>query len=111
MRQSQPILTLPMKATGAIVARRFITAVGAEAVAAGNALGVSRFAAAVGETVPVDVLGTAVVEAGGIIAAGALVEVGADGKAVAKNVGVTVARALEGSGGAGAFIEVLLIAN
>lgn len=111
MRQSQPILSLPVKATAAITGNRFVDITGAHATAAAYALGVAQYDAAIGDTVPVDALGTAVVEAAGIINAGGLIEVGADGKATAKAAGVSVARALEGSGGAGEFIEVALLPN
>lgn len=71
MSQNTPLLTLSTKATAALIALRFVTATGATATAAGNALGVSRSDAAIGEYAPVDVLGTTQVTAGGAITAGA----------------------------------------
>jgi len=111
-RQSQPLLPLSVTAAGAIAANRFVTPALAQAGAAANTLGVSQYAAdAAGDVIPVTALGTEVVETGGIIAAGGLIETDADGKAVAKAAGPGVARAMEASGGAGEFIEVVLIPN
>jgi len=110
-QQSIEILSLPVKATASLTSRRFVTIGGAQAGAGATALGVARSDGAIGDQVPVDVLGTAVVEAGAAIVAGAAVEVDASGRAVTKNTGVTVGRALEAAAAAGDFIEVLLIAN
>ncbi len=113
MTQSVSILALTVVANGAQSAHRFVGADLAEAVAAANAFGVTRTDAADGETVAVDVLGTAIVEAGGAIAAGAGVEVGANGKAVTKSLGVTVARLAPGASASadGDLVEVVLIPN
>lgn len=111
MSQAAPVLTLTVIAGGALIAERFVTGAGAYPTAAGNALGVARAQAdAAGEAVPVDVLGTAIVEAGGTIAADTLIEVGANGVAVPLDAGVPVARAITG-GASGDRIEVLLIPN
>jgi hypothetical protein len=93
-QQSYPVLTLTVAATGTIAAQRFVTKAGAQAGADGNTLGVGRTAASSGDKIPVDVLGTAVVEAGAAVSAGD-----------------TIALALEAAGAAGQFIEVLLIPN
>jgi len=58
--------------------------------------------------VSVRLMGTALVEAGGAIAAGAEVEVGVNGTAVAKVTGVAVGIALNAATAAGDMIEVLL---
>jgi hypothetical protein len=111
-KNSTPILALTVVADGTIAANRFVTPVAAQAVAEDNSLGVSRFAAADGENVTVDVLGTATVEAGGAITAGDKIESDADGRAVTWSTsGPVLGRALEGASGAGKFIEVLLIPN
>lgn len=112
-RQHISLLALTVNAAGALNPHRFVGHDGNTAVAAGNALGVARTAAAIGEDLAVDVIGTAIVEAGGAISAGAEIEVGADGVAVTKNAGVTVARIAPGesASAAGELIEVLLIAN
>lgn len=111
-RQFIPVLTLSLVATGALAAERFVTHAGAQAGAAARTLGVARAKAdAAGEAVPVDVLGTAVVEAGAAIAVGAQLETDANGRAVTKAAGPAVAVALQAAGAAGEFIEVLLIPN
>ncbi len=111
MSQFIPVLTLPIVATGAITAERFVTPAGAQAGAGVNALGVARSDAASGQSLPVDVLGTAIVTAGAAIAAGALVETDATGRAITRSAGAIVGRALQAAAAAGARIEVLLIPN
>jgi len=111
MSQNRSILTLATTATDAITAGRFVIGAGTHAVAAGVARGVAVTDGAIGDLVPTDVLGTAVVTAGAAIAANALLEVGAAGKAVTKAAGVTVAVALAAAGAADEPIEVLLIPN
>ncbi|OIO04835.1 MAG: DUF2190 domain-containing protein [Desulfovibrionaceae bacterium CG1_02_65_16] len=110
-KQCTTLMALPVKAAGAVDEYRFVTATGAQAGAGANALGVSEFAAATGEMVSVANLGTAIVEAGAAIAAGAAVQSDADGRAVTKDAGATVARTLEAAAAAGDFIEVALIPN
>lgn len=111
-KQSTPILTLTRTASGAIAQHRFVTAAGAQAGADANALGVSRTAAASGEDLPVDTLGTAVVEAGGVVAEGDTVKADANGKAITwVTSGAKLAIALQAAGGDGEFVEVLLIPN
>jgi uncharacterized ParB-like nuclease family protein len=107
--QNISLLSLPVAAAVALTAKRFVTLGGAVAAAAGAAGGVTRSDAAAGTLTTVDVLGTAVVTAGGAIAKHAYVEVGANGKAVTKAAGKVVAQALEAASGDGADIEVLLI--
>lgn len=111
MTQSHSILTLSIAAAVAIAANRFVTTAGQYATADGNADGVSRSDAAIGDLFPADILGTAVITAGGAIAKDAYVEVGASGKAVTHTTGVAVAKALQASAADGDRIEVLLIPN
>lgn len=111
MAQSIPAQTLSVVASGAVTKRRFITALGAQAGADANTLGVSRYDAADGEDLAVDNLGTTEVEAGGAVAAGALIETDANGKAVTNVDGPGVARALEAAAADGDIIEVVLIPN
>ncbi len=112
-RQSTPILTLTVTASGAIAANRFVTPAGAQAGADANTLGVSQLAASgAGVKIPVVVLGTAVVEAGAAVAAGATLESDASGRAVTwATSGPKIAIALDAAGAAGDFIEVLTIPN
>lgn len=111
--QNTALLTLTVAAAGAIAANRFVTPAGAQAGADANTLGAARFAAAAaGDKVPVDVLGTAVVAAGAAFAAGATLKADANGKAITWAVsGAKVAVALQAAGAADELVEVLLIPN
>lgn len=113
MSQYIDILTLTVTAAGPIAANRFVTPAGAQGTADAHVLGVARSAADAGEAVPVIALGTAVVEAGGAIAAGDPISCDADGRAVPTDGGtysVTVARALADAG-PGQPVEVFLVPN
>lgn len=112
-KQSNSLFALAVAATAQITAQRFVTGAGVTATAAGNTLGVARSDGAIGDQVPVDVLGTALVTAGGPIAANAAVEVGANGKAVVLAAGKTVGRLAPGSSALadGDVVEVILIPN
>lgn len=108
--QSRPILSLPQTASGAVTAARFVDSAGAQIDTAGNAaMGVSRSDAADGEMFTADVLGTTIVEAGGVIAKGASLKSGADGRALAYDTGTKTAIALQAATAAGQMIEVLLL--
>ncbi|MDP2805504.1 MAG: DUF2190 family protein [Gallionellaceae bacterium] len=113
MKNAISLLVLTMTASAAINANRFVTPAAALAGAGVNAQGVSDTDAAIGDKLAVHVLGTAIVEAGAAIAAGALIETDATGRAITKNAGVTVARLAPGevATAAGQFIEVVLIPN
>lgn len=115
MSQMISVLDLTEQATAAVTAERFVQS-GQHAAAAGRALGVSRADAAIGQHIPVTVLGTAVVSAAAAIAKDALLEVAANGQAITRAVapatpGVAVARALQAAAAPGDRIEVLLIQN
>ena len=111
-QQSTPLLTLTVALTGAVAAARFVTPAGAQAGADANTLGVARIAGASGDKIPVDAIGTAVVEAGAAIALGATLEVDASGRAVTwATSGAKVGIALQAASAAGNFIEVLLLPN
>ena len=88
-----------------------MTATGAPSGAGANALGVARYDAAAGEDVAVDALGTTEVEAGAAVAAGALVQADADGRAITRAAGVAVGRAMGAAAGAGSVVQVFLIPN
>lgn len=111
-KQAISCLALTVVASATLTAERFVTAAGAVPAADANVLGVVRQAAVSGERVTVDVLGTAIVEAGAAISAGATLKVDAAGKAITwVTSGAKVALALQAATGAGDFIEVLLIQN
>lgn len=110
-QQNTPILKLPVKASAAVAARRFVTVAGAQAGAGANALGVSEFSAASGEVFPAVALGTAIVEAGAAFLVGAALQADADGKAITKDAGATLARALQAATAAGDLVEAVIIPN
>lgn len=111
-QQNISVLALTLAAAGTIAANRFITPAGAQAGADANTLGVCRQAAVAADKVTVDVLGTAVVEAGAAVSAGASLKSDASGRAITwASSGAKVGIALEAATGAGQMIEVLLIPN
>lgn len=113
MKQSIPLLTLTLIASGVIVSNRFVTPAGAVAGAGVNTQGVANSAAAIGDNFAATVMGTEIVEAGAAIAAGALIETDATGRAITKAVGVSVGRLAPGevATAAGQFVEVILLPN
>lgn len=113
-KQSLNLLTLTISSAGAIALSRFVNTAGAQAGAAANTYGVSEMsAAAAGERIAVTSHGTAVVETGAAIAAGALIETDATGRAITRAAGPIVGRMAPGqvAAGAGAFVEIILINN
>lgn len=134
--QSVGILSLSFTADGAVTARRAVDFDGAQASVQGQkVVGVARYGAVDAHPVEVTVIGTAVIEAGAAIAAGASLIVDVQGRAIpstgalAVKAGATAvtstaasgavlqggdppefvfADALEAASGAGAFLEVLL---
>ncbi|MCX7219822.1 MAG: DUF2190 family protein [Burkholderiales bacterium] len=106
-----PLLTLSVIATTALTQARAVTGTGALPAAGARCLGIARTNGAIGERIPVDVDGTAVVEAGAAIAVDAALELDATGRVITKASGVTVGRALSAASAAGQMAEVLLIAN
>lgn len=106
------LLTLTVTATGTITTARFVTPAAALAGADANTLGVARSAAVSGEALAVDVLGTAIVEAGAAVAANATVKSDSSGRAITwVTSGAKVGLALSAAAAAGDLIEVLLIPN
>ncbi len=110
--QSLAVLALTVGLTGTVTANRFVTPAGAQAGADANTLGVCRQSGVSGDKATVDVLGTAQVEAGAAISAGATVKSNASGQAITwATSGAKVGIALEAATAAGQVIEVLLIPN
>lgn len=111
-RQSLSALALTAIAAGTIANSRFVTPGGAQAGADANTLGVCRQDAVANDKITVDVLGTAIVEAGAAVSAGATVKSDASGRAITwATSGAKVGLALEAATAAGQMIEVLLIPN
>ncbi|MCE8004229.1 DUF2190 family protein [Billgrantia ethanolica] len=113
MSQKIVLLALTATAAGAVSAHRFVGYDGAQVDTAGaKALGVSVSDAVDGDDLAVDVIGTTVVETGGAFSAGDDLVADASGRAIVNpEVGgeVVQAHALDDAGGAGEFIEVLLV--
>lgn len=111
-RQSISLLALTVAAAGTIAENRFVTPAGAQAGADANTLGVCRQAAVVNDKVTVDVLGTAIVEAGAAVTLNATVKSDASGRAIDWiTSGAKVGIALQAASAAGQMIEVLLVPN
>ena len=103
--------TIGVTAAATILQGQAVTAAGAVATAAGNAVGVAETDAASGDRVPVTALGTGIAIAGAAVAVGAALEVGTTGRLITRSAGATVGRALTAAAAAGDQIEVLLIPN
>lgn len=106
------LMTLTVIASAAVAAERFIATAGAHPAAGGLPIGVTRSAGEVGDPVPVDVIGTAIVTAGAAIAVDAAVAVGAGGKAIPHDGDGdkhAVGRALTAATADGETIEILLL--
>lgn len=112
MTQFVPKLPLSLFLSGAVVAGRFVTPLGAQTGADGNALGVARTSGDAGECITVDCLGTALVEAGAAVAAGATIKADAAGRAIEWDTsGARLGIARQAASAAGELIEVFLIPN
>jgi hypothetical protein len=98
-------------AVAATLSNRAITGLGTAPAAGARVLGFTKFQAAAGERVTVDVLGSTIAEVGAAIAIDALVEVDAQGRVITRTTGVAVGRALQSASGAGQMVEVLLFPN
>lgn len=108
------IYSRTVTAAAALSAHRAVTVAGAVAGAGANCLGFARNAAAIGEDVTVDVLGSTHAEAGAAIAVGAALELDASGRVVTLAAGEKVGRMAPfqvAAGAAGAIVEILLIPN
>lgn len=107
-RQAFPLLPLTFTAAESLSANRFVTSLGAVPGAGALAVGVNRAAASANDKITVDVLGTVIIETGGVISAGQEIQSDSSGRAVASAGGVILGVALQASTGSGKFIEVLL---
>jgi hypothetical protein len=110
-KQAYPLLALTIVAAAPLTKHRFVTHAGAVPAAAARALGVSRTDALANDPTTVDVLGTAIVEAGAPFALGAQLEIDGTNRAITKASGVVVASALQAALAAGDLVEVVLIPN
>jgi hypothetical protein len=110
MRQSTPLLALTVFATAIVSAHRFLTLDGEHAAAGGDAIGVGKHDGAVGDAIAVDVIGTAIVQTGGVFGKGAYLSSDANGRAVlATDSGVR--QAVIDGGAAGALVLTGVLAT
>lgn len=103
----QIVLATTTQATAPIIANRFIGFDGKQAKAGTAVFGVTPYNADEGDSVVVEVIGIAVVEAGGAITVGAQVTSDAQGCAVT-GASHVVGTAVTAATGAGDYIAVLL---
>ena len=107
----RPTQTLSRTASATLAAHRFVTVAGAVPANGAVTFGVTQSAATSGQLLPVVTLGTARVEAGAAVSAGAVLATDNQGRAVTHSTGAKVGYALTAAGAAGQFIEVFLIPN
>lgn len=110
-RQAIPVLALTVEAVAALTEHRFVLQTGAACGANGAGIGVLQTGAEIGDAVAVTVLGTAILEAGAAVAAGANLQSDALGRGITATTGPVLARALDAAAAAGDKIEVLVMAN
>lgn len=107
MKTQQIILTTTILAAGALSRLRFVGFDGAVCAAGAKALGVAETSADAGERAPANIHGILLVEAGGVIAAGAEVESDAAGRAITKAAGIGNGFALDAAAAAGDVIRIV----
>jgi len=94
--------------TAAATQYRGILLTGAAVSAAGAGYPAST-GGAIGDSIPVVLLGVAIGEAGAAVTAGALLEFDSSGRYITRSAGTIVGRALSGASGAGVQMEVFVI--
>ncbi len=107
MKTAQPLLITSVPAVADLTRLRFVGFDGNVAAAGAKALGVAEVNAAAGEQASVSTHGIHLVTAGGAIAAGAEVEVGAGGKAITKAAGIGNGYTLDAAAADGDTIRIL----
>lgn len=109
-----PILELSYVAAGTIAAKRVVNVSRTAAGAADISYGVNDFAVTSGQTGKVSVYGTAIVEAGAAISAGARVQATTGGKVITQtstNPVVGILAPGESAAADGDFVEIILTPN
>jgi hypothetical protein len=107
MKTEHIVLTLSILAAAALTKKRFVTNGGAVPAAGAWCPGVTNAAYDAGEQAGVDAQGVILVEAGAAVTAGAEVQTDASGRAITKDAGVSLGRALDAATAAGDYIRVL----
>ena len=110
MQGSISLLVLNVTAGGALATARGVTAAGAYPLANAGIRGVTRTAAlASGDLVPIDVIGTTIVESGGAVTKDAAQMIDATGRVLDKtSTNTVVGYALTAAAGAGTMVEMIL---
>jgi hypothetical protein len=107
--QKRPIFTDTREAAEALVKDRFVNHDGSQTAAGEKSYGVVNYDCNAGDSAPVDVIGTTIVELGGTVSIGMPLKADASGRAINHDgSGSLNARAL-GAGDSGDRIEVILI--
>lgn len=107
MKTQQILLTTSVLAIAALSRLRFVGFDGGVCAAGAKAVGVAETIADAGEQAPVNTHGILLVEAGGVIAAGAEVQSDATGRAILKAAGVSNGFALDAATAAGDVIRIV----
>ncbi len=113
-QQALTLLSQSVVCPSLVTVRRFVDFTGAQAVTLGqNVLGVAEQACTVINTaIPVAVIGTAIVEAGGVLSAGEAVVSDASGRAVVQTLSTQSLAGYvmpgQSASAAGQFVEILL---
>ncbi|MDR1709659.1 MAG: DUF2190 family protein [Candidatus Accumulibacter sp.] len=107
MKAQNVVLTVSFHAEVDLAASRFVDFDGAYAAAGAKALGVVDAETGADNYAPINVLGVMLVEAGGAVPAGSEVEVGADGKALAKDTGAGNGFAIDAAIADGDLIRIV----
>lgn len=107
MKPQNVILVGSILAATDLTRRRFVGFDGNLCAAGVKALGVVEADTEAENVAPANVLGVILVEAGGVIAAGAEVQSDADGKAIAKAAGVTNGTAWDAATAPGDVIRIV----
>ena len=110
MQGSVSLLVMNVLAAGALATARGVTAAGAYPAANAGIRGVTRTpAAASGDLVPIDVIGTTLIESGGVVTAGAAQMVDATGRILDRtSTNVIVGYANTGAAAAGTLVEMII---
>ena len=107
MQTEKILLTLTVAAAAALSKFRFVNFAGGQAVATDATLGVANANYDAGEQAGVNASGELLVEAGAAIAAGAVVQSDASGRAITLAAGVASGRARDAAAAAGDIIRIL----
>lgn len=108
------ILTLSVVAAAALEPARMVNQAGSYPAAGGLAWGATRSAGEIGDPVPVDLMGTAIVTAGAAFGKDVPLMVGVDGKVIAHDGAAgkfSVGRSMEAAAADGDQVEILLVPN